>query len=67
MSNVIRFLEAAGRRPMSAAEYVVAVSSMDVDSPQREALMRRDQSALAKAMGGREEMRCLIFSGEELQ
>jgi hypothetical protein len=67
MSNVIRFLEAAGRKPLSAAEYDAAVSLMDVDSAQREALNRRDQFALADAMGGREGMRCLIFSGEELQ
>lgn len=67
MSNIIRFLEAVGSKPLSAAEYAATVSLLDVDANERQALARRDHLALNEALGGREEMRCLIFSNDELQ
>jgi hypothetical protein len=67
MSNVIRFLEAVGKQPLSAAEYMASVSLLDIDAAQRDALIQRDQRALAEAMGGRDVMRCLIFGNEELR
>lgn len=65
MSNVIRFLAAVGSNPLSPAEYCSTVSLLDVDAKERQALARRDHRALSEALGGRETMRCLIFSNDE--
>jgi hypothetical protein len=66
MSNVIQFLAAMGGNPdiLSAAEYSAIVSALDVDAAQRQALMDRDQCALARLLGGRAEMRCLVWPVE---
>ena len=66
MSNVIQFLAAMGGGPgkLSAAEYAANVSALDVDAVQRQALMDRDQCALAGLLGGRAEMRCLVWPVE---
>lgn len=65
MSNVIRFLAALGSNALSAAEYFSTVSLLDIDAKDRQALARRDHHALSEALGGRETMRCLIFSNDE--
>lgn len=62
MSKVIRFLESMGSQPISAADYVATVDALEVDAPQRQALLERDHAALSDLLGGRKEMRCLIFS-----
>lgn len=66
MSNVIQFLAAMGGSPanLSAAEYWANVSALDVDAAQRQALMDRDQCALSGLLGGRAEMRCLVWPVE---
>lgn len=63
MSNVIQFLAEMGSNPrmLSAAEYAANISALDVDAAQRQALISMDQSALNGLLGGREEMRCVIW------
>lgn len=65
MSNVIHFLEALGSNPaltkLSAAQYAATVAALDVDDSQRQALLDRDQTALNGLLGGRDEMRCVVW------
>lgn len=65
MSKVIRFLEALGSNSaltkLSAAQYAATVAVLDVDDAQRQALLDRDQATLTGLLGGREEMRCLVW------
>lgn len=65
MSNVIQFLEALGSNPamtkLSAAQYAATVATVDADDMQRQALLNRDHAALNDLLGGRAEMRCVIF------
>ena len=65
MSNAIRFLEAMGSRQLSAAEYAATVAALEVDAPQRQALLDRDQTALSALLGGRPKMYCLIVAPNE--
>lgn len=54
MSNVIHFLETLGRnQAMTGAEYVSAVAALEVDDPQREALLSRDAAMLNALLDGR--------------
>ncbi|MFS8064399.1 MAG: hypothetical protein ACMG5Z_07395 [Luteimonas sp.] len=62
MSNVIRFLESMGSQPISAADSAATVVALEVNASQRQALLDRDHTALSDLLGGRKEMRCLIFS-----
>ncbi|HVR81745.1 MAG TPA: hypothetical protein VHF02_06660 [Luteimonas sp.] len=65
MSNVIRFLEAMGSQQLSAAEYAVTVAALEIDAPQRQALLERDQSALNDLLGGRASVFFAICAAEE--
>jgi hypothetical protein len=65
MSNVIQFLEAMGSKQLSAAEYAASVAALEVDAPQRQALLERDQSALNDLLGGRDSMFFGILAAEE--
>lgn len=61
MSNVIQFMEAAGRNPaLSAAEYAARVEALDVDASQRKALHERDPHAINALLEGRAMLYCLI-------
>lgn len=66
MSHAIQFLAAMGGNPgrSSPAEYAANVAALDVDAAQRQALLDRDQYALAGLLGGRAEMRCLVWPVE---
>lgn len=65
MSNVIQFLEALGSKPApSAANYAANVVALDIDVTQRQALLDRDQTALNGLLGGRDEMRCVVWPVE---
>jgi hypothetical protein len=66
MSNVIRFLETVGRKPLSAAEYAASVGALGASPPEREALTARDQNALAELLGGRRVMYCMILADGDL-
>ena len=61
MSNVIQFLEAAGRNAMlSPADYAAAVAALDVDVAQREALLDRDHAGLNRLLDGRVQMMFMV-------
>lgn len=66
MSNVIRFLETAGRKPLSAAEYAASVDALVASPSEREALTARDHDALAELLGGRRVMYCMILADGDL-
>lgn len=62
MSNVIEFLDRIGRNPMPSAEdYAACVAALEVEAPEREALLARDADALNAILGGRAVMRCSVF------
>jgi hypothetical protein len=65
MSNVIRFLETAGRKPLSPAEYAASVAALDVAADQKKALLDGNQHALNELLDGRKQLRCAIFASEE--
>jgi hypothetical protein len=65
MSNIIRFLETMGSKPISTADYAATVAALDVGAPQRRALIDRDQDALNELLDGRRQLRCAIFAADE--
>ena len=65
MSNVIRFLETMGRKPISPADYAATVAALEIGAPQRKALLDRDQDALNELLDGRRQLRCAIFAADE--
>ena len=65
MSNIIRFLEAMGRKPISPADYAATVAALEIGAPQRKALLDRDQGALNELLDGRRQLRCAIFAADE--
>jgi hypothetical protein len=67
MSNVIQFLESAGRKPLTAAEYGATVAALEVDDASREALLGRDHQALNDLLGGRPKMYFMVVAPDEEQ
>ena len=65
MSNVIRFLESVGRKPLSSAEYAATVSALDLEPSHKSALLDRDQDALNALLDGRKGLRCAVFAADE--
>jgi hypothetical protein len=67
MSKIIQFLETVGRNPrMTAQQYSHAVDLLDLDAPQREALLQRDHAALNTLLGGRAaQMMMMLFPVED--
>ena len=65
MSNVIRFLETMGRKPISPADYAATIAALEIEAPQRKALLDRDQGALNELLDGRRQLRCAIFAADE--
>lgn len=65
MSNIIRFLETMGRKPVSPADFPASVAALEVGAPQRKALLDRDQDALNELLDGRRQLRCAIFAADE--
>ena len=65
MSNIIRFLETMGSKPISPADYAATVAALEVGAPQRKALLDRDQDALNELLEGRRQLRCAIFAADE--
>ena len=61
MSQIIQFLEAAGREPaLSPAGYATAVATLDIPDAQRQALLAGDPTALSALLDGRSRMICLV-------
>ena len=65
MSNIIRFLETMGRKPVSPADFAASVAALEVGAPQRKALLDRDQDALNELLDGRRQLKCAIFAADE--
>ena len=65
MSNVIQFLEAMGSQQVSASEYAATIAALDLETPQREALLNRDHAALNDLLGGRAKMFFGILAPDE--
>lgn len=65
MSNIIRFLETMGSKPISPADYAATVAALEVGAPQRKALLDRDQDALSELLDGRRQLKCAIFAADE--
>lgn len=64
MSQAIQFLEVLGRSPVPFVgqpdSYAAAVLALDVDEPQRAALLGRDSGALGGLLDGRVRMICVV-------
>lgn len=65
MSNAIRFLESAGAMQLSAAEYAASVAALELDAPQRTALLDRDAKALGRLLGGRETLMFAVLAADD--
>ena len=65
MSNVIRFLETVGSKPLSAAEYAASVASLDACPEERQALARRDHIALNGLLGGRDKVMFAVLAEDD--
>jgi hypothetical protein len=65
MSNAIRFLESMGASQLSAAEYAASVASLDLEGPQRTALLDRDARELGRLLGGREKLMFAVMAADE--
>jgi len=66
VSNAIRFLESLGSNPRSSADYAGAIAALPVSPRERQALLARDHVGLGLLLGGRDQMKCLVFSQEEI-
>lgn len=61
MSQIIHFLEAAGREPaLSPTVYATAVAALEIPDAQRQALLEGDSTTLGALLDGRPRMICLI-------
>ena len=65
MSNVIRFLETVGSKPLSAAEYIASVNALDADSPEKQALLKHDGGTLESLLSARKKVYCAVFAADE--
>jgi hypothetical protein len=65
MLDAIRFLEHVGRETMTADDYSTAVAALDLDQPQRQALMDHDARALIDLLQARPTMFFGVFAPEE--
>ena len=65
MLDAIRFLENAGRDPMSVDDYASAVAGLKVSGLEREALLDRDSAALANLLQARASMFFGVFAPDE--
>lgn len=68
MSNVIQFLEAAGRGvALASIDYEAAVASLEIEDAQRDALLSRDPASLGRLLDGRVQMMCMISTPQKEQ
>lgn len=68
MTNIIQLLEVLGQRArvgaVSDAELQAAVADLDLDPPLRDALLRRDASAINALLKGRGNVMLLLLPAE---
>jgi hypothetical protein len=67
MLEVIRFLESMGANQVDAADYAAAVSTLELDHDQKQALLDRNHSVLNDLIGGRSEMFFGVLAPDEEQ
>jgi len=65
MSPAIGFLASLGSKPLSATEYAAAVATLDVNEPQRAALIERDVVALNGLLDGRPKLYFAVCAPDE--
>ena len=65
MSNVIQFLENAGSRTLSAAEFSAGLKALDADAPQKRALATGDSELLNELLGGRKKLLFAVLAADE--
>ncbi len=65
MMDAIRFLEHAGREPMSTDDYASAVAGLEVSDLQRQALLDCNHAALVELLDARPTMFFGIFAPDE--
>jgi hypothetical protein len=65
MLDAIRFLEHAGREPMSSDDYAAAVTTLVAGEPERQALLAQDSQALIDLLKARPSMFFGVFAPEE--
>lgn len=66
MSEAIRFLDSIGAAAaLAPSEYGAAVSALGVDDAQKNALLQRDDAALALLLEARATMMCIISAPQE--
>jgi hypothetical protein len=65
MRNAIQFLELAGSKPFTAAEYAAAVAALEVRDEEKQALFDQDHASLSDLLGGRAKMYCFVVAPEE--
>lgn len=69
MSSIIQYLESIGRDATFGAlgpeQYAAAIAALEIDDASRQALLRRDATALNDVLGGRPTMFCLIAPAED--
>lgn len=67
LSNVIQFLEAMGRAPLSSAEYAASVTALNIEAAQQQALLNRYHAALNELLDGRAKMYFMVAAADEEQ
>jgi hypothetical protein len=65
VSNIIRALEALGRRPMQAGHYAATIDSFVLGREERKAMLDRDHATLNELMGGTKKMVFAIMAADE--
>ena len=65
MSNIIRFLESVGSKPLSAAKYAASVARLDVCPAERQALTSRDPIELNGLLGGRDKVMFAVLAEDD--
>jgi hypothetical protein len=65
MSNVIRFLESVGSKPLSTANYIANVNALDAKVAEKQALLRHDKDSLECLLAKGKKMYCAVFAADE--
>lgn len=61
MSDIIQFLEAVAIKHPGEAEYGRMIADLNIDDSQKLALINGDFAGLARLLGGRDAMCCMVL------